>query len=161
MSLQKLWKSLFLVKWKFPCRFTNEETRFISFKDLSCFVRSKRFFRQYVKFHAFSILATQLTRWAVRIQLVWNFSWALTQNGLIYEYIISIAKALLNIKTEVFFKICFAKHILMNICYVLSISGESREVTCSFSIILKKPFWSRSLLKQLLFRYFSRILPRF
>ena len=82
MSLQKLRKISFLVKWNLPCRFTNEETRFISFKDLSCILRSKRIFRQYLKFHAFSILATQLTRWAVRIQKVWNFSRALTQNGL-------------------------------------------------------------------------------
>ena len=42
-------------------QFTNVETRFISFKDLSCILRSKRIFRQYLKFHAFSILATQLT----------------------------------------------------------------------------------------------------
>ena len=42
---------------------------------------------------------------------------------------------------------------------VLTIPGESREVTCSFSIMLEKSFSSSSLL-QLLFRYFSRILPR-
>ena len=43
------------------CQFTNEETHFISFKDLSCILRSKRIFRQYLRFPAFSILATQLT----------------------------------------------------------------------------------------------------
>ena len=81
-SLQELWKSLFLVKSNLPCRFTNEEMRFITFKDLPCILRSKRIFRQYVKLHAFSTLATQLTRWAVRLQKVWNFNRALTQNGL-------------------------------------------------------------------------------
>ena len=30
-------------------QFTNVETRFISFKDLSCISRSKRIFRQYLK----------------------------------------------------------------------------------------------------------------
>ena len=83
MPLQKLWRSPFLVvKRNLTCRFTSEETGFISFEDLSCILRSRRIFRQYLKFHAFSILATQLTRWAVRIQKVWNFSRALTQNGL-------------------------------------------------------------------------------
>ena len=41
---------------------------------------------------------------------------------------------------------------------VLTISGESLEVTWSFSIMLKKSFWSSSLLIQLLFRYYSSIL---
>ena len=42
-------------------QFTSEETRLISFKELSCILRSKRIFRQYLKFRVFSILATQLT----------------------------------------------------------------------------------------------------
>ena len=74
-------KNSFLVKWNLPCRFY-EETRFISFKDLSCILRSKRIFRQHVKFHGFSIPATQLTRWTIRIQRAWNFSRALSRNGL-------------------------------------------------------------------------------
>ena len=52
-----------------------------------------------------------------------------------YEYTISIStgKALLHIKTEVVIKM-FCKKV------VLTISGESQEVTCSFSIILHKSF---------------------
>ena len=37
---------------------------------------------------------------------------------------------------------------------VLTISCESREVTCSFRKMLEKFFWTSSLLIQLLFRYF-------
>ena len=61
-ALAKIVKKFISSKINLPCRFTNEETRFISLKDLSCILRCKRIFRQYVKFHTFSILATQLTR---------------------------------------------------------------------------------------------------
>ena len=46
---------------------------------------------------------------------------------------------------------------------VLTISGESKEVTCSFAEMLEKSFWNGSLLIQLLFRNFSfsRTLSRF
>ena len=60
--LAKIVKSLVFVKLNLPCRFNNEETCFISFKDLPCTLRSKHIFRQYIIFHAFSILATQLAR---------------------------------------------------------------------------------------------------
>ena len=73
----KIVKSSFLIKQNWRFRFTNEETRIIFFKDLSCTLWSKRISRQYLKFYAFSILAIQLTRWAVRIQEVWNFNRAL------------------------------------------------------------------------------------
>ena len=49
---------------------------------------------------------------------------------------------------------CFAK-------VVLAISGESPEVTCSVSKTLEKSFWRSSLLIHLLFRCFSRFLPKF
>ena len=39
---------------------------------------------------------------------------------------------------------------------VLTISGESREVTCSFSRMLEQSFLASSLLIQLLFRYFFK-----
>ena len=68
------------------------ERGFISYKDLSCILRSKRMFRQHVKFHAFSILATELTRLAVCKKVG------------------------------------------------LTISAKSREVTCSFSIVLERSF---------------------
>ena len=42
---------------------------------------------------------------------------------------------------------------------VLTISDESREVTCSFSKMLEKSSWTSSLLMQLLFRHFLKILP--
>ena len=61
MFFQKLQKSPFLVKLNLSFRFTIEETCFISFKDLSCILISKRIFKQCLKFHVFSILATQLT----------------------------------------------------------------------------------------------------
>ena len=62
---------------------------------------------------------------------------------------------MLHTKTEVVIKTCFCKKV------VFSISGESWEGTCSFSIMLEKSIWSSSLLMQLLFRYFSKILLRF
>ena len=61
---------------------------------------------------------------------------------------------MLYIKREVAIKMCFAKKVVLNI------SGESREVAYSFSKMLEKSFWSSSLLVQLLFKYFSKILPR-
>ena len=115
MSLQKLWKSSFLVKWNLPCRFTNKETHFISFKDLSCIWRSKPIFRQYLKFHAFSILATQLTRWVVRIQNFRNFSRALTQNGLnisVYYYY-SYCQSIVTDKNRSSHKDVFCKKLVL------------------------------------------------
>ena len=51
--LAKIVKTFIFSKMNLPCWFTNEETGFISFKDLSC--RSTRIFRQQV----IEILATQ------------------------------------------------------------------------------------------------------
>ena len=70
----------------------------------------------------------------------------MTQNGLNIYYVVSVTIT----KTDVFCK-----------AVALTISGGSREVTCSFSKMLEKSFRSSSLLIQLLFKYFSRILPRF
>ena len=58
--LAKIEKKSIFSKIK-PISLTNEEMYFISFRDLSCILRSKRIFMQYLKFYAFSILATQLT----------------------------------------------------------------------------------------------------
>ena len=70
----------------------------VSFPSNICpvFLRSKRIFRQYLKSHAFSILVTQLTGFYMsrKNTEAWNFSRALTQNGLNILVIISIAKAL-------------------------------------------------------------------
>ena len=62
------------------------------------FLRPKSIFRQYLKLHAFSILATQLTGFLMSCKNTeaLNFSRALTENGLNIFVIISvsIAKAL-------------------------------------------------------------------
>ena len=61
-ALTKIVNNSILLNRISSCRFTNEETRFISFKDLSCILSSKLIFRQYLKFHALSVLATKVTR---------------------------------------------------------------------------------------------------
>ena len=58
--LAKIEKKSIFSKIK-PISLTNEEMHFIFFRDLSSILRSKCIFMQYLKFHAFSILATQLT----------------------------------------------------------------------------------------------------
>ena len=102
-------------KIKFELPLTNEETRFASFKDLSCILRSKRIFRQYLKFHVFSFLPTLLTRLAVRMQMYETLAEHWLKIGQMYQYIISISisKALLHIKTEVISKMCFAKKLFL------------------------------------------------
>ena len=67
-------------QYKENFQFTNEETYFILFKDLSCILRSTHIFRKYLKCHAFSILATLLTPFQMSCKNAEGR--ALTQNGL-------------------------------------------------------------------------------
>ena len=100
----KIVKSPFLVKYDFSCRFTKKETHFIPFKDLSCILTSELIFRQWLKFHGFSIFVTQPTGFQMSCNNTkgMKLQQSIDSKWVTYHYIISIciAKALLHIKNR-------------------------------------------------------------